>query len=160
MAQAKTDTVAQGTPGLPYAGPQLRIVAFILDVVVLISFLMLFIAAAGLQLLFRSDFGDIDPPESAFFTAAGIVLAFFASVPLYYILLSAWKGQTLGKMAVHIKVVGRDGSPISLGQAFVRWLGYLASALPLGIGFLMALVNDERRTLHDLLAGTVVVELP
>lgn len=160
MAALKAGPLAPETRDLPYAGLGPRLVAFILDLVVLVSCLMLFIAVALLQILFRSDFGDVDPPDAAFITAIAIVLAFFAFLPLYYVLLVAWKGQTVGKMAVHIKVVGRDGGPVGPGQAFIRWLGYLASALPLGIGLLMALANGERRTLHDFLAGTVVIELP
>lgn len=160
MAGLKAGVAAEPTPHLPYAGLELRLVAFILDVVVLISFLMLLVAVGGLQTLFRSDFGDVDPPESAFYVWGGFILAFIPFGILYYILLLAWKGQTIGKMAVHIRVVRRDGGSLSLGQAFVRWLGYLASALPLGMGFLMALVDGERRALHDLLAGTVVVEVP
>ncbi len=160
MAEAKADSMAQTSAGLPYASLELRIVAFILDVVVLASSLMLFIAAAGLQLLIRSDFGDVDPPDSAFLTAVIIVLSFLAFVPLYYTLLIAWKGQTVGKMAVRIKVVRRDGGRLGLGRAMIRWLGYLASALPLGMGFFMALMDGQRRTLHDLLAGSVVIELP
>ncbi len=50
---------------LAYAGLQLRIVAFILDVIVLASFLMLLIAAGGLQTLLRSDYGKVDTPDSA-----------------------------------------------------------------------------------------------
>jgi len=160
MAEVKAGASAQAALDLPYAGLQLRIVAFVLDVVILISALMLLIAAGGLQTLFRSNFGDVDPPGSAFYVWIGFILAFIPLGILYYILLLAWKGQTIGKMAVRIKVVRRDGGSLSLGQAFVRWLGYLASALPLGIGFLMALKDSQRRALHDLLAGTVVVELP
>lgn len=147
--------------GYRYAGLEVRAVAYILDIVVLISFLMLFIAVAGLQLLFRSDFGDVDPPESAFYVALGIILSYLAFAPLYYILPWAWKGQTVGKMAVHIKVVRReDGGPLGLGRASLRLLGYLASTLPLLAGFLMAPFDRERRALHDHLAGSVVIELP
>lgn len=160
MAGKQTDTETAHAISLPYARLELRIVAFILDVVVLVSCLMLFVAVAGLQILFRSDFGDTDPPESAYWVGFGIVGAFLGFAPIYYVALTAWKGQTLGKMAVRIKVIRRDGGAVGAGQSFIRWVGYLASVVPLGIGFLMALVNAERRGLHDLLAGTVVVELP
>lgn len=147
--------------GHRYASLEARAVAYILDIVVLVSCLMLFIAVAGLQLLFRSDFGDLDPPESAYYVALGIFLSYFAFVPLYYILLWAWQGQTVGKMAVHIKVVRReDGGPLGLGQAGLRFLGYLASTLPLFAGFLMAPFDKERRALHDHLAGSVVIDVP
>ncbi len=67
-----------------YAGFELRLVAFLLDLIVLFSFLMLFVAAAGLELLLSSDFGVEDPPDSALYAAAVILLVyFFAFVPLY-----------------------------------------------------------------------------
>jgi uncharacterized RDD family membrane protein YckC len=41
---------------------------------------------------------------------------------LYEIALVAWRGQTIGKMAVHIRVVAADGRPVTWSQSFVRWL--------------------------------------
>jgi uncharacterized RDD family membrane protein YckC len=159
MANLKAATVAQSIPQLPYASLSIRLVAFILDLVVLFSFLLLFIAVAGFSLLLRSDFGEGDISNSDALTATLIILSFFAFVPLYFVLLLAWRGQTVGKMAVRIKVVRRDGGRVGLGQAFLRWLGYPASALPLGLGVLIALFDGERRALHDMLAGTAVVDL-
>jgi uncharacterized RDD family membrane protein YckC len=74
----------------------------------------------------------------------------------YTTLLHALGGQTIGKMLVHVRVVGMDGEPPLLGPAFLRWIGYLASALPLGLGFLMAGLRADKRALHDLIAGTRV----
>jgi uncharacterized RDD family membrane protein YckC len=72
-------------------------------------------------------------------------------------------GQTIGKMAAGIRVIPADpGAPpserVSFGQAVVRAAGYLASALPAGIGFLPAFFGQERRALHDRLADTRVVK--
>ncbi|MFC6341992.1 RDD family protein, partial [Nocardioides hankookensis] len=63
-------------------------------------------------------------------------------------------GRTLGKGIVGIRVVGADGSPLSVRQAFVRTLVFPLSALLFGLGFLMILVQREHRALHDLIAGT------
>ena len=68
-------------------------------------------------------------------------------------------GQTLGKMALQIRVVSMDGGPLSFGQAVGRYLGTFLSALILGIGFVMAGVRSDKRALHDLLAGTRVEHL-
>jgi uncharacterized RDD family membrane protein YckC len=72
-------------------------------------------------------------------------------------------GQTIGKMAAGIRVIPADpGAPpserVSFGQAVVRAAGYVASALPAGIGFLPAFFGPERRALHDRLADTRVVK--
>jgi uncharacterized RDD family membrane protein YckC len=159
MAKLKAAKPTQGAPHLPYASLSIRLVAFILDLVVLLSFLTVFVAAALLYLLFRSNFGEGELSSADDRTFIAIILSFLIFVPVYFVFLLAWRGQTVGKMAVRIKVVRRDGGRVGLGQAFLRWLGYPASALPLGLGFLMALFNGERRALHDLLAGTAVVDL-
>lgn len=156
--RAATATGSKLTP-LPYAGLQLRIVAFILDVLVLISFGMLFVAAILALLLIDSS--NSNPSDRAFLISGAIFgLYVLVFVPLYHVLLWSWRGQTVGKMAVRIKVLSRNGGRVSLGQSALRLLGYAASVLPLFLGLVIALFDPQRRTLHDHLAGTVVVELP
>jgi uncharacterized RDD family membrane protein YckC len=145
--------------GLRYASFETRLVAFVLDVIVLFSVLALFFAVAFLQVLLRSDFGDVDPPDSAFYLAAIILLIyFFIFFPLYFLALWVWRGQTVGKMAMAIKVVRRDGHPLGVGTALLRLVGYLFSTLLLFAGFLMIAFDPQRRGLHDRLADTLVVE--
>jgi len=144
---------------LRYASFETRLVAFVLDVIVLFSVLALFFAVAFLQVLLRSDFGDVDPPDSAFYLAAIILLIyFFVFFPLYFLALWVWRGQTVGKMAMAIKVVRRDGHPLGVGTALLRLVGYLFSTLLLFAGFLMIAFDQQRRALHDRLADTLVVE--
>jgi uncharacterized RDD family membrane protein YckC len=80
----------------------------------------------------------------------------------YFAIFVAAGGQTIGKMAAGIRVVHRESAAhtierVSLGHAIVRAAGYLVSALPVGLGFLPALLGD-RRALHDRLADTRVVK--
>lgn len=72
-------------------------------------------------------------------------------------------GQTIGKMAAGTRVIPADPAAlaserVSFGQAVVRAVGYLVSALPAGLGFLPAFFGQERRALHDRLADTRVVK--
>ena len=66
-------------------------------------------------------------------------------------------GATPGKMACKLKIVVADETPLSysraLGRHFAKWL----SSIILGIGFIMAAFDDERRTLHDRICETRVV---
>lgn len=159
--RAATPTAGAPEVSLPYASLQLRIVAFILDILVLISFGMLFAAAAGAYLVVDSRINDGNLSDRAPYVAVAIFLSYlFAFIPLYHVLMWTWWGQTVGKMAVHIKVLDENGDRISLRRAAVRLLGYAASVLPLFTGLIMALFDRRRRTLHDRLAGTVVIELP
>jgi uncharacterized RDD family membrane protein YckC len=75
----------------------------------------------------------------------------------YFVGLWSWRGQTLGQMAAHIKVVRQDGKPMDLGTAVLRFIGYVVCVLTLGIGFLMIAFDGQKRGLHDRLAGTYVI---
>jgi uncharacterized RDD family membrane protein YckC len=65
---------------------------------------------------------------------------------------------TLGKRVMGLAVQGVDGRQLSFAQASIRWAGRWASGLVLGLGYMLALFTDKRQTLHDLVAGTVVVQ--
>jgi uncharacterized RDD family membrane protein YckC len=76
---------------------------------------------------------------------------------LYSVVFIGWKGATPGKMLFKIKVVQPDGSPITFGRAFLRYIGYFISSIILGIGYIMAFFDNEKRALHDRIAGTRVI---
>lgn len=78
---------------------------------------------------------------------------------LYYAGLESSSMQaTLGKLAVGIKVVDRNGARLSRGRALGRWASAGVSYLTLGVGFLMAAFTERKRGLHDMIAGTQVVD--
>jgi uncharacterized RDD family membrane protein YckC len=64
---------------------------------------------------------------------------------------------TPGKAVLGLKITDNDGNQITGGTAFVRYLGYIISAIVLYIGFLMVGFSDKKRGLHDMVAGTLVV---
>jgi uncharacterized RDD family membrane protein YckC len=75
----------------------------------------------------------------------------------YLILFTGTLGQTLGKMAVGIRVVPVNREAMDLRRAVWRTLAMLLSIGPAGLGFLPAVVGDFR-ALHDRLAGTRVIQ--
>jgi len=75
----------------------------------------------------------------------------------YFVAFTTVGGQSIGKMALGIKVITQDDSAVPVGQATLRTLAYLASALPLGAGFLPGVMSADRLALHDRLAHTRVV---
>ena len=78
----------------------------------------------------------------------------------YFVLFTAAGGQTIGKMAAHIRVVsGSDVTParVSFRTAVVRTVACLGSVLALGAGFLLAVINEDRCAFHDRVADTRVV---
>jgi uncharacterized RDD family membrane protein YckC len=76
-----------------------------------------------------------------------------------FVVLPVFFGFTIGKFAMGLRVVCRDGGNLSYGAAALRHLvGYAATILTGGLGFLLAIFNSQGRSLHDLIAGTVVVQ--
>ena len=75
---------------------------------------------------------------------------------IYEALMLQYKnGQTLGKMALKVRVVRPDGSPISGGQAWGRVA--IRTILGCGIDYIPALFTQEKTAIHDMVAGTRVV---
>ncbi len=69
-----------------------------------------------------------------------------------------WRGATPGKKFVHIKIVdAKTFEDIDNRQAITRSFGYIISTLAFLIGFIMVAFRQDKRGLHDLLAGTVVI---
>ncbi|RYZ22402.1 MAG: RDD family protein [Chitinophagaceae bacterium] len=78
---------------------------------------------------------------------------------LYFALMeSSERGATLGKMALGLRVTTLDGGRITFLQGVGRYLGKILSSLILLIGYLMMLWDDRKQTLHDKMAGTLVVK--
>ena len=142
---------------LPYAGFQLRAVALILDCIVMASFLLLFFTIAFLPIVLAGG-SHISSSESQWIWI--VMLTYIPFVPVSFFLLWALRGQSLGMMAVGIEVTDRDGEPLRASRAAIRALVWPLSMFPLAIGALPVLFDDERRALHDMVAGTVVLELP
>lgn len=148
----------------PYAGFWRRAVAFLIDSMVIgIGASILYIAILGTQ--FFNLF--VKPPQSqdpqAFVSLLVSMLLFQALVFvlfwLYFALLESGKAQaTLGKRVMGIKVVGTDGGRISFWRATGRWFGKMVSNMTLYFGYYMAGFTKKRQALHDLMAGTYVVQ--
>jgi len=81
-------------------------------------------------------------------------------IPLVYeALMLKRSGQTLGKMAVGVKVVTPEGLQISRGQAWARAAIKVILGSCLGIDYLPALFTRERTCFHDMIARTRVIRL-
>lgn len=89
-------------------------------------------------------------------------LVWFLTIVLFLIdlvLLPLLTGRTFGKMITGLTILKFDGTAIDLVTIVKRNLvGYLLTCSTLGIGFIVAAFNSTGRTLHDMVAGTVVVQ--
>ncbi|MYF78639.1 MAG: RDD family protein [Chloroflexi bacterium] len=78
------------------------------------------------------------------------------------ILLSAFSGQSPGKVLAGIKVVRANGMDMGFGTGLLReTIGKLIAALPLivPLGFLWVLFDKENRGWHDKIADTKVIRV-
>jgi len=142
-----------------YAHPIDRFGALLIDWILLFAVL-----APLLYLLYGSDYWTLAQHNELstmelFETLGWEYLLITEVLPILLIIFFWLKYQaTPGKILFDCKIVHAEtGKPISLLQSIVRLLGYLLSALPLGLGFLWALWDKRSQTWHDKLAGTVVV---
>lgn len=75
----------------------------------------------------------------------------------YQALMLSARGQTLGKMAMKVKVVAADGTELSSGQAWGREITRSVLGFLYVVDYLPAFFTKEKTTLHDLAAKTRVV---
>lgn len=157
-------TVAASVSGVPsastsseLAGFAARTMALLIDLTLLMLFELLLFLGAGLRLWHNlpSDLTGLLGVSLVVFVVLVVVppLLFFG----YFTIMHAGCGQTIGKMVMGLRLVADHGGEVGLGQAFLRSAAALLSALPLGAGFLWAVIDLQHRTWHDLIAATRVV---
>ncbi len=145
-----------------YAGFLRRWAALFLDQLILTSvfYLLFFVAllAAGLTASFE-NFDTNNPPPWFIGAYLGLIGLYYVMAGLYYALMESSAAQaTVGKMALGIKVTDRDGNRLTLRHALGRWAAAALSYLTLYIGFIVAAFTERKQALHDLIAGTLVVD--
>jgi uncharacterized RDD family membrane protein YckC len=80
---------------------------------------------------------------------------------VYFIVMEALKGATVGKMAMGLRVVkAADGSAISWMESIIRNILRIVDALPFLyiIGMILIAVTAKKQRVGDLAAGTIVVK--
>lgn len=116
--------------------------------------LLAFAGSGGFEALAADD-----PPAWLVGLQLLMSLAYFMMAGLYYAGMESSKSQaTLGKMALAIKVVDMHGQRLGFAHALGRWAAATLSYLTLYIGFLLAAFTQRKQALHDIVAGTQVVD--
>ncbi len=84
----------------------------------------------------------------------------FGWAALYFSVFTAWfRGQTIGKMLLGLRVMKIDGKPISLWESFGRYGGYSAGLATGLLGFMQIMWDPNRQAIHDKISETVVLSL-
>jgi uncharacterized RDD family membrane protein YckC len=125
---------------LPRAGFWLRMVALLIDVV-LVGVLM---ESSGALLGFWHHEGH----------------AHFLVLAIYGACMWKLRGSTVGGLVCDLRVVRADGRPLEWETAIVRALGCFLSLAVCGLGFIWIAFDSANQAWHDKIAGTVVVRVP
>lgn len=148
---------------LPYAGFLSRFIAFVLDYL-LITFVLSIIIAIFMPAGFAIEGPEIMEYNEDYIRdltdAAGpFIWVFYAFWWLYNATMHASRWQaTLGKRAMSIIVTDLEGNRISFAKASIRFVGKLISTFLFLIGYLLAAFTSRRQALHDMIAGTIVLQ--
>ena len=78
----------------------------------------------------------------------------------YFVFFWTFLGYTPGKALMGLRIVRQDGRPLSFWRAWLRFIGYSISALPLFLGFIWILFDRQHEGWHDKLANTHVIYKP
>jgi uncharacterized RDD family membrane protein YckC len=139
---------------LRYAGFWIRVLAYIID------FILMEIVLVPLSIAIRFAAGGtaspMDPNIPAFLANSTVSIVLVVS---YYTFFVGKYGATPGKMALKLRVVNPDGSPVSYGKACGRYFAFVVSSMACLIGLLMVAWDSEKRGLHDRMCNTRVIQI-
>lgn len=148
-----------------YAGFVTRLMAFIIDILVISISIGIMLGTVNLVLgFFNIDVRQISSGTVGLSEFANAVVIFLTSFSFTFLVSMAYTmffwmvaGKTIGKAVMGVRVIGPKGARMTLGRSFRRYIGYWISAIPLFMGYFWVLVNDERHSWHDTIAGTSVI---
>lgn len=143
--------------GFRYVGFWLRVVAALIDMLVIGFVLSPVLAVLGIS-------GDMarTMPELALTGLKDqqimpLVVANVLSLVLTVWVIRQW-AATPGKMAFGARIVdANNGQPLGMSRIILRQVCYFISAFALGLGFLWIAIDRRKQAWHDKIAGSVVV---
>lgn len=123
-----------------------RIAAFVIDGLVMLSYILLASFISGLL------------PDS--FTSSWMMVLLYLPVFFYHLIFEyIMNGQTPGKKQMKIRVLQQEGSPATLGSYLLRWmLSPVDFMMSGGIAMISIIMTQKGQRIGDLAAGTIVVK--
>jgi uncharacterized RDD family membrane protein YckC len=88
-----------------------------------------------------------------------IIIKLLIPVLYFGLITCCTNGYTLGKRIFRIRIVSTNHKHLTLWHSIERSLGYYASSLEFGFGFLQYFIDYNRRTVHDRIAETIVIKV-
>ncbi len=134
-----------------------RIVAFIVDMLIKIAYIVVLFLILFYWLRFENYLDDLDQ-----WSAMAVIIFLTLPVHIYTLVCeSLMEGQTFGKKALKIKVVKIDGYQAGFSDYMMRWVFRLVDIYSnsgiVGVIFIITSKNNQR--LGDMASGTAVISL-
>lgn len=148
-AETRNETCANASTHVRYAGFWMRFWAYLLDLLVVGSINRLLVFPL-FHLL------DISVERTSMFAPATIAttVIFYA----YFVLMTKFFQQTLGKMVFGMKVIDESGKPLTWTTVLFREvIGKFIAKTILFIGFLFVAFSEKKKGMHDQFADTLVI---
>ncbi|MFA0834112.1 MAG: RDD family protein [Methanobacterium formicicum] len=140
-----------------YASTPRKLVAFLIDMALLL------VISGVLLVMFVLTFSIYNQDTFSPELISGIWIILTSIIIFVYLVLMEKNGNTIGKIAMGIKVVREDTQkPISYPQSIARNLFLVADLIPFIIPGLLGLIvsakSDKKQRIGDMVAGTVVIK--
>ena len=146
-----------------YAGFGIRLLAWLIDFLVLLFLSLIIGLISGFFIAFLLIYVSIVSADSSIVTSLSNFISGFIGFSvnlLYFTLFWSSKFQgTPGKILLGLKIVDANGNKISYSTALIRYISTIISSLLLGIGYLLIIFDDRKQALHDKLASTYVIKV-
>ena len=134
-----------------------RMLAFIIDTLIKVAFMILILYVLNKLLNFDKYFDTLDP-----WSIMAILSLITLPAHIYTLAFeSLMEGQTPGKRLMKIKVVKIDGYQASFGDYIMRWVFRLIDIFSFSgiVGLVSMIVSNNNQRLGDMATGTAVISL-
>jgi uncharacterized RDD family membrane protein YckC len=149
MEQLKTNHELEPS-SIRFAGFWMRFWAYLLDLIIIGSIE---------RLIVNPLFRVLEIPLVEFNMFAPISIASAVIFYLYFVLMTRYFNQTLGKMVFGIKVIDLKNEKLTWGTILFReWIGRFISATVV-IGYIIVAFLPKKQGLHDLFTDTSVIHV-
>jgi len=137
-----------------YAGFWKRLIAFIIDLVIMMFGSIGFSILTGYWFMLSNTV----PSDNYIFYKVLFIFSFIFFPWVYMVSFETSKYKaTVGKLLVGIEVTDVAGNRITILKATGRHFAKIITILTFGLGFLVICITDTRQSIHDILSNTLVL---
>jgi len=138
-----------------------RLLSIVYDLFLLIAICFIVAVTVSIFTTFIMNDGNAITEKHPFYLMNQIIMLFtiFITGFLFYVWFWSHGGQTLGMKTWMLRLVSEDGTLIDKKQASIRAIAAVLSWSVFGLGFLWSFIDDRKRTWHDILSSSYLVQL-